>query len=822
MILLLVMISFCFSVGSLAASQNQDKEEELFFVAQKAFEDGFYDVALNYLERFLKDYPQTKQRPKASLLIGECYLYQDQYLKALKQFQSLQDMPENQEIEDAVLFWLGEVYFKGRDYESAQSYYHKLISKFPDSEYLAYACYSLGWSLFEQGKFREAIKGYEKFINDFPEHELVDKAIFNIAQSLYNLKDFIKAEEYFDAYIERFSQKELIDQVYFYLGELNYYQDEFEEAITNYSKAIDMSKEDEILIASKTGLGWSYLKIKKYDKAKAIFKEVESLSENNGSTLDSMLLGQATLLSELDNYKEAVEVYQQIINSIPESELLADAYLGKANSLYALDMINEAVSIYKMAVEKFKDDISKNDLIDKAYFGLAWSYLKLNSLSDAIKEFQAVAEITNDKNAKIRALYQIGDIYQDAGNLEKSLDAYDEILRDYPESFYSDYVQYQEGVVLLKLERIDAATVAFQSLKTNFPDSKYIDDSGYYLALAYFKKGNFILAKKQLEDLKQNLNYESMHKKEASFLLGATLYNLEEYKNALNTYNIIVREFSNDEELLKKAQYEIANCFYQMGKVSDALKKFKIIIYKFPESDVAFDALNWLGDYYLDMNDFDAARKYFKKIIDDFSDKQIVEKAYYEIGRSYYEEQKFDQALEQFKVVKEISDGKLSGFASLNIVEILTSREDNNFIINEYEKILVQYPKIAKQVYSKLAQFYDSLNKHNKALELFQKALGAPVGKSEIRNSQIQFNIAQILEKKGDFNSAVESYFKVTYLYPKDKLAVKSYLRIARIFENEKKWNNAEKIYKRIIAEKIEESKFAQERLERIKENISY
>ena len=27
-------------------------------------------------------------------------------------------MPKNQEIEDAVLFWLGEVYFKGKDYES--------------------------------------------------------------------------------------------------------------------------------------------------------------------------------------------------------------------------------------------------------------------------------------------------------------------------------------------------------------------------------------------------------------------------------------------------------------------------------------------------------------------------------------------------------------------------------------------------------------------------------------------------------------------------------------------------------------------------------
>ena len=816
---LTLIISICFTAGFLEASQ--EKEQELFFIAQKAFEDGFYDIALNYLERFLTDYPETDQRPQAYLLMGKCYLYQAQYLKALERFQIVLDMPQAQDIKDAVLFWLGEVHLKGNDYKLAEDYYHKLISGFPDSDYLTFAYYSLGWSLFEQGQFQEAIRYQEKLIKDFPVHELVDEATFKIAESLYNLKQYKESEEYFHIYIKEFPQKAFIDQAYFYLGESSYYQEEFDRAIKNYLKVIDVSRNDEMVCLAKTGIGWSYLKLKNYKETKSIFQEAIELAKDNNLGLDLILLGKATLLNELGKYKEALEVYQQIIGSLPESEILLDAYLGKADSLYSLGREKEAISVYEEILEK-KSKIDKDDLIDKAHFGLAWAYLKLARLDDAVKQFQTVIERTSDRTAKIRALCHIGDVYQDAGNLQRALDAYDKILKDYPDSFYSDYIQYQEGIVLLKLERIDAATIAFQSLKTNFPDSKYIADSCYYLGLAYFKKGNFISAKAELEDFIEDPHNQSGYKQEAIFLLGATLYNLEKYREAINTYRMIARRFSDNKELLEKSQYEIANCFYGMGKASEALKKFKIIVYRFPESDVAFDALNWLGDYYLKISKFDMARKYFQKIIDDFPENDMFGEAYYKIGRSYYREKRLDEALEQFKTVREISSSRLAGLASLEIAGILSQTQNKNLVIKEYQNILIQYPSLTKQIYVKLAEFYNSLGSYDKAIDEFQKALDVQSDESEIQDFQIQFNIAEVFEEKGDLDKAIDTYFKITYLYPEDKLAVKSYLRIARIFENRKNWDKAKKIYEIIVKEEVGESKFAQEKLDWINENIRY
>jgi len=67
------------SVG-LAQQDDQSRQEESLFVAQKAFDDGFYDVALNLLERFIRNYPSSPHLDDANLLMGQCYFHMSRFL----------------------------------------------------------------------------------------------------------------------------------------------------------------------------------------------------------------------------------------------------------------------------------------------------------------------------------------------------------------------------------------------------------------------------------------------------------------------------------------------------------------------------------------------------------------------------------------------------------------------------------------------------------------------------------------------------------------------------------------------------------------------
>ena len=107
---LLVCLCTAFLFPTQFSYSDNDKEQELFLVAEKAFEDGFYDVAIRYINQLLQEYPQTQKHVQANLLLGQCYFFKSQYLQAYDIFNNLL---QYEELKDATLYWLGETYLKG-------------------------------------------------------------------------------------------------------------------------------------------------------------------------------------------------------------------------------------------------------------------------------------------------------------------------------------------------------------------------------------------------------------------------------------------------------------------------------------------------------------------------------------------------------------------------------------------------------------------------------------------------------------------------------------------------------------------------------------
>ena len=110
LILFIQVFSFAF---------DDPKETELLFMAKKAYEDGFYEVSLGMLERFQKNYKDSVKIPQAILLSAECYFYQGRYLEALNIFESLAASQQANNFKDELYFWMGEVHFKGGNFQKA-------------------------------------------------------------------------------------------------------------------------------------------------------------------------------------------------------------------------------------------------------------------------------------------------------------------------------------------------------------------------------------------------------------------------------------------------------------------------------------------------------------------------------------------------------------------------------------------------------------------------------------------------------------------------------------------------------------------------------
>jgi TolA-binding protein len=814
----LVLLShFSFFVCHLAYTQDP-KEEESLFVAKKAFEDGFYEVSLGLFEKFLKNYPNSSKAPEVNLLIGQCYFHQNRFLDALAKFEELASTPSAGNVKDAAIYWIGEVHFRGNVFNKAAQYYKMVVDEFPKSSYAAASYYSLGWCLFQESKFNEALRYFKIVEEKFPKEPQAQDASFKIIECLYNLKDYTGLKENVKSYGQIYAKDSIrLPYIYFYSAEADYYSNSFTEAIDGYNKVIANTGDDRLQALSKLGIGWANLKLKKYKEAESAFLEVRRDNLEKRS-LDVLLLGKAILCFETARISEAKDIYSELLNETSDQLVLIQSYIGKADAFYNLGEYNQAINIYKEAFGKITDESGlSEEIVDKLHYGLAWAYLKEGEFKEAIDEFQKLVRHTEDKIVKVSALCQIGDTYQDSGDYSNAVETYDSILKDYPDSLYGDYVQYQLGLTLIKLNNYDGAILAFQSLKKNFPASKLLDDASYALGLAYFQREDYAASKDVFERFKEEFKDSSL-RSQAVYLLGTSLYNLGKFAEAIEVFKDIVRTYSQETELVQKAEYEIADCFYQMGNEKEAMIRFKLLRSKYPDSKLTAEVIWWLGEYYYRRNELDLARRYFSSLIQDFPKTNLIASAYYALGSIYQEESKYQEAIDNFKKVIELDSSDLAATACVAIADIYAKQEKLDLAIETYRKVAREHPNLSLLIYPKMADICRKMNDNEQALDLYTKSLEvAPVREM----SNIQFKIAETKQAQGKLQEAIGEYLKVTYLYSEDKdLAVKSLLRVAAIYEDEMNFKEAVNIYKRIISLGVEEAKYAQERIDWIKAHV--
>ncbi|MDD5432925.1 MAG: tetratricopeptide repeat protein [Candidatus Omnitrophica bacterium] len=813
----ILFYNLCFGASHSLYAQEASKEDESLFLAKKAFEDGFYEVSLGMLERFLKNYPASPKHAEVNLLIGECYFHQNRFLEALNKFEGLLSKPSSNNLKDAIFYWIAEVQFKGNNFDKAAEYYKKIIDEFPNSVYAPNAYYSLGWCLFQSQKFNDALKFFKVIEEKYSKEPQAKEASFKIIECLYNLKDYNALKDKLKQYLKVYAKDPgRLTYLYFYLAEADYYLNNFSEAIDGYSKASINTKDDKLEALAKLGMAWSSLKLKRYKEAENAFNDIKPANLEKRS-LDVLLLGKAILLTETSRIDESRRVYDELLLITQDPVVMTQAYLGKADTLYNLSDYSKAVDVYKEAIAKVNGQDVPQDLIDKLHYGLAWSFLKEGEFKEAIKEFRMIAKESEDKVVKVSALCQIGDAYQDSGDYAKAQEVYDSILKDYSDNFYSDYVQYQLGLTFLKASNYDGAILSFLNFKKNFSQSKLLDEATYALGLAYFQKQDYNSSREIFEKFQDQFK-ESNLKSDALYLLGTSLYNLGKYTESIEVFKNIVRLYGQNPELIQKAEYEIADCFYQMGNEKEAMERFKSLRSKYPDSSLTAEIIWWLGEYYYRHNDFMLARRYFNSLIKDFPRSSLISDAYYALGSTYIEDSKYDEAIKNFKKAVELGKPDLAAQSTIAIADCFVKKGSLDQALGEYKDVIKKFPNFSSVIYPKLAELYFNMNNYDEALNYYRNSLDI-VPEKEM--GVIQFKIAEVLESKGKPNEAVEEYLKATYLYPgNNSLAIKAYLRVSSIYENRENYKEAQNIYKKIVAMGVPESKYAQERLDWIKANI--
>ncbi len=785
-------------------------ETDLLSAAQQAFNDGFSDVATRYLEDFLDKYPQSPNLPTAKLLLGQCDFLRGEYTKALDLFDGLSQRTDKR---DEILFWRGETYLKQNRLPDAQRDYQSVIDDFPQSTYAPQAYYSLGWSFFQEKEFGSAKRTFLRLTTSFPNHQLSEDAFLKIAECDYNAGRLKNAIEDFQSLAAKYPKSAHLCEVNFNIAESFYYLGQFDSAAGFYQKALDSSCDDSVKLAAYTGDGWNYIKLRKFNDARNVFKKAQNFSKAKGLSAQEVVLGQANLAYEQGALSQAVVLFTDFIKSYPQSPRWTQGYLGRANVFYLLKQYDEARADYARLADQ-KDP----ETFEKCRFGLGWCELKLGHPAQAINHFQEVFDKSSGTDDRQDALIQMADVYQESNQWDEAARLYERVKKIYPNNDMMDYVLYRQAIAFLKSEKIDAALRCFKSLQDDFANSKYLEDIDYYRGVISFKKGDWQKSAQTMGLYLKNLIRPSEFTPEANYILALSYLNLKEPEEALKVFQKILRLYPNDIDIAKNADIGIAKCQFELGQGAIAVQRFKLIVYKYPKTDTEFEALLWLAQYYLKNADADSAIEYYRSIIDEFPGIPLMDKIHYELGQAYEIQGHFDDALEQYQSISAV-DESLKGKTRLAIAGIMSKDLDPHRAIAAFESIIAASPDYAGEAYLKLGRLYRNAQEYEKEIEVYQNALASRQG--QIDRAQIQFNLADTLELMSRTEDAIAEYLKIPDLYPSEQAwDVKAYLRVAKIYEEGEDWEGARVTYQKIIQLNTPEAAFAQERLDWIKNAV--
>ena len=196
-------------------------------------------------------------------------------------------------------------------------------------------------------------------------------------------------------------------------------------------------------------------------------------------TAPQRLFEAAVKQESLGEVDAAQQLYQQLYQQYPQSDLAAEALL-RSGQIWQYDRRQDQQAL--LSYLQLEHDFPNHPLVRKAQETAAHIIkYSLRDYSRAIGFYQRLLDQPTDEADKY--LYEIADCYFRLDNYSQARIELETLLEEKPESSLLPDVLYRKGGLLLLENRLDAARADWQRLVDEFPDSNYSVQARFNLAM---------------------------------------------------------------------------------------------------------------------------------------------------------------------------------------------------------------------------------------------------------------------------------------------------------------------------------------------------
>lgn len=519
---------------------------------------------------------------EAQYLIGTSQLELNRAAEAAKSLAASLAADPKWRQADETLLALAMAHHRLDELPKAKAAIDRLIAEFPNSQVLDKAYYRLGEYNYVTGDYPAAATSYQQVIDQWPQSSLFVPALHELGCAQLAQQDAAGAEKTLDRLLKEHPQHPLAARARYTRGMARYQQAKYAPAIEDLQAMLQATPQASEQADARYVLGLCQMGLKQYGAAQATFGQLlDQKPPYSGSDNALYQLAWAEKLSGDD--AKAAATFAELAQKHPDSSRAAEALYHVGEAAYKNKDYDKAVEAYYAVIPK----AGKSELSEKAGHKLGWTYYHQGDYERARQTFHFQQTTYPEGALAADAAFMQAECLFKQDKYQDALTAFENI-KNLSSPEFQALALLHAGQSAGQLKQWDKSLQLLARCVTEFPTSPHVPEALYEQGWAQqnLDKPAEALALYQ-QVLVKAPNREVAAR--AQFMIGEIQFSQKNHAEAVSSFFKVVYGYSYP-KWQAEAAYEAARCLEVLKKKDQAVKMYRELLEKFPNSDKAAQA----------------------------------------------------------------------------------------------------------------------------------------------------------------------------------------------------------------------------------------
>lgn len=666
---------FCASNSSNASQ----KEISKYQYAKLSYELGYQDEALNSLKSFLNDYPNSTYNAEATELLVSVLTNTNNYRDAQALLENLRKPSENaKKLYPRILYGRATELINDGRLADAEVLLDKALKDPDNGSVLPFLNFWKGELAYRNNKLDDAIKYYNAYVSGgSPASGEANptNVKYNLGYCYLRKENYPVALTFFEPLGRNasLSSEAFTQDAYVRTADCYFMQKDFARAKTMYDNVIRYSwpAEDYATFQNAMLAG-----VKNSTEKISLMNTMIRRFPNSSLITDANMEVANAYMSD-EHFREAIPYLSNVIKAGGNNSQKPKAYLKMGTAYYDINDNAEALKQYKTLIDLYPNTQEAEDALDDVktiYVETA----KPNEYADFMRQVGRPLSMDTEDSLN----YAAAEKLYDDQNINAALTGFNNYLQRFPNGVYTLDANFNRAEIYNSKKDWNNALAGYEIVAANAPN-QYAERAVLTAARIYFfELKDYNKAETYYTQLKQITSGQE-NKLEAMRGLLRCQYQLEKWTEAQENAKELTEAKGSSSDDKSLANMAIAKAYEVNGQYDLAITNFKLVV-QFNKAALAAEARYEIANCWFQVNKLsDAEKSAFETINKSGSYDYWVTKAYILLGDIYFREKDYFNAKATFQsIVSNSINAELKGEAQTKLNQVIDEEGKSSKVNN--------------------------------------------------------------------------------------------------------------------------------------------